>query len=117
MKIKNKKILYFISGPAPTEKQIEEAINIGAYFRNTSLINDGDPLENCDSVCGNVPKQYLVYPVIEVVQEVEQVEQVETDDEKEELMKLLISKGIAFKNNNSVKTLKSLLEKEPDGDS
>jgi hypothetical protein len=117
MKIKNKKILYFISGPAPTEKQIEEAINIGAYFRNTSLINDGDPLENCDSVCGNVPKQYLVYPVIEVVQEVEQVEQVETDDEKEELMKLLISKGIAFKNNNSVKTLKSLLEKEPDEDS
>jgi hypothetical protein len=112
MKIKNKKILYFISGPAPTEKQIEEAINIGAYFRNTSLINDGDPLENCDSVCGNVPKQYLVYPVIEVVQEVEQVEQVETDDEKEELMKLLISKGIAFKNNNSINTLKTLLGEE-----
>jgi hypothetical protein len=105
MKKITKKILYFISGPAPSGGQIKQAMELGASFRNATLVGENECIEKCDAVCGEVPKQYQGFPIadLETKPEPEQL------TEAEELKKALTEKGIAFKNNNSVKTLKTLL--------
>ena len=108
MKKITKKILYFISGPAPSGQQIKQAMELGASFRNAALIGENESLEKCDAVCGEVPKEYQGFPIIDLKTDPEP----EKLTEAEELKKLLTEKGIAFKNNNSVKTLKTLLEEE-----
>lgn len=105
MKKITKKILYFISGPAPSGQQIKQAMELGASFRNAALINENESLEKCDAVCGEVPKHYEGFPIINLETEPEP----EKLTEAEELKKLLTEKGIAFKNNNSIGTLKKLL--------
>jgi len=108
MKKTTKKILYFISGPAPSGGQIKQAMELGASFRNATLVGENECIEKCDAVCGEVPKQYQGFPIIDLQTEPEP----ENLTEAEELKKLLTEKGIAFKNNNSVKTLKTLLGEE-----
>jgi len=46
MKKITKKILYFISGPAPSGQQIKQAMELGASFRNAALIGENESLEN-----------------------------------------------------------------------
>lgn len=57
-----KKILYFINGPVPTEKERLEAESMGAIFRNARA-NSGDYVETCDAVAGSVPDAYKEIPV------------------------------------------------------
>jgi hypothetical protein len=108
MKKITKKILYFISGPAPSGGQIKQAMELDASFRNATLVGENECLEKCDAVCGEVPKHYQGFPIIDLETEPEP----EKLTEAEELKKLLTEKGIAFKNNNSINTLKTLLGEE-----
>lgn len=59
--MKPAKILYFINGPLPSEKDRKEAENIKGtvHFRNAQHVPD-EPhaLEICDGVAGCVPKLY-----------------------------------------------------------
>lgn len=51
------KIIWFIKGVAtPEQKQL--AKEKGFIIRNASAVVDGDFLEQCDAVCGDVPEQY-----------------------------------------------------------
>ena len=61
MKNNKLKILFFILGPTPTEKEIEIASEIEAKvcFRNALFFDEGAGLENCDYVLGAVPLKYL----------------------------------------------------------
>lgn len=52
-----KKILYFINGAIPTEKEREEAEKLGAVFRNARFA-EHDFVEQCDEVAGAVPDAY-----------------------------------------------------------
>jgi hypothetical protein len=56
------KILYFVKGGAPTPEQKTEAAKIGAVFRST-VVTEGDFIESCDAVYGDVPRAYRKYPV------------------------------------------------------
>ncbi len=57
-----KKILYFIKGPVPSEKETAEAKLLGAVFRNASATGPSDSVETCDAVAGAVPEAYAGYP-------------------------------------------------------
>jgi hypothetical protein len=54
------KILFFISGTAPTPEQIAEADDYGpgVAFRNALLIRPDGPIEQSDGVAGDVPDNY-----------------------------------------------------------
>ena len=57
------KILYFIDGPTPSEKDISvaEKLDGNVVFRNGLFVNDelGEgQVEKCDFVCGQVPDIY-----------------------------------------------------------
>lgn len=58
------KILFFIKGPAPSPEQRQEALSINGNvcFRNAAVIRDGDYVEPCDGVAGEVPKAYKKLP-------------------------------------------------------
>ena len=56
------KTLYFINGPAPSEKEQAEAESLGAYFRNALLAGSTDIVEQCDAVAGAVPGAYEKFP-------------------------------------------------------
>ena len=60
------KILFFIDGPMPSEKDYEEAEKIGGarvVFRNGLAVPADGALEECDGVAGNVPERYKeAYP-------------------------------------------------------
>lgn len=58
-----KKVIYFLAGPVPSAEQIAAAEKLGSssrqvVFRNATQVRDGEALEKCDFVAGNVPKQY-----------------------------------------------------------
>ena len=51
------KMIWFIKGVAtPEQKQL--AKENGFVIRNASAVVDGDFLEQCDAVCGDIPEQY-----------------------------------------------------------
>lgn len=71
MKLKRPHVLYFIPSYAPTQEQAEEAMLIGAKFRNASLVDPprlddkGDPVlpEHADFVMGEeIPEAYAHIP-------------------------------------------------------
>lgn len=51
------KTIWFIKGAITTEHK-ELAKEKGFIIRNASAVVDGDFLEQCDAVCGDVPEQY-----------------------------------------------------------
>ncbi len=61
--MKQPKILFFINGPVPSEKDYEEAAEIGVAvsYRNTLFVG-GVAAEPCDGVAGDVPKEYKKFP-------------------------------------------------------
>lgn len=67
MKAKHK-ILCFVSGVASMAIQ-ELAAKAGAVIRNADVPAEGDYVERCDAVFGNVPKAYAEKPVLEEAQE------------------------------------------------
>lgn len=57
-------VLFFISGPVPTEAQKAEADEmvsgkVKVSFRNALYVAEGDSLERCNFVAGDVPHQYV----------------------------------------------------------
>lgn len=59
--MKQAKILYFVSGPAPTAEQLAEANEMSAtvVFRNALAVPaEQHSLEICDGVAGDVPQLY-----------------------------------------------------------
>lgn len=60
------KILYFVSGPAPSAAQLAEALEMNAnvMFRNaTAVPAEQHSIELCDGVAGDVPPLYAnAYP-------------------------------------------------------
>jgi len=60
-----KKILYFVHGGMPTEKQKAEIAKLGAFIRNASAFGANDFVEKCDAVAGDAPDAYKArYPVV-----------------------------------------------------
>lgn len=63
---KQAKILFFINGPIPSEKDLDEVEKIGGaqvVFRNAAHIPSEGALEQCDGVAGDVPERYKeAYP-------------------------------------------------------
>lgn len=55
------KILYFVMGN-PTKKQEKEASSMGAVIRNAEAWHDGDFIEQCDAVAGEIPDAYTALP-------------------------------------------------------
>lgn len=58
-----RKILFFISGPVPTEAQEQLANELAntkttVCFRNGLQVSSDDSLEKCDAVAGDVPARY-----------------------------------------------------------
>lgn len=58
------KILYFTADFG--EKNQQFAKDNGLIIRNAKAYDDVDYLEQCDAVCGDVPKAYANYPVHEL---------------------------------------------------
>jgi len=56
-----KKILYFVHGGLASSEQKEEALALGAVFRNASITSN-DFIERCDAVAGDVPERYQHFP-------------------------------------------------------
>lgn len=63
------KILYFVSGPAPSAAQLAEALEMNAnvMFRNaTAVPAEQHSIELCDGVAGDAPPLYAdAYPTAE----------------------------------------------------
>ena len=62
-----RKVIFFISGPAPTEADLTAVDGLlkprtNIVFRNASQIGDTDCLEKCDAVAGAVPSRYAAWP-------------------------------------------------------
>lgn len=55
------KILYFVMGN-PTKNQEKEAADMGATLRNAEAWHEGDFIETCDAVAGEVPAAYAHFP-------------------------------------------------------
>lgn len=51
------KIIWFIAGVA-TAAQVKKAKESGYTIRNSEAVVDGDFIEACDGVLGDVPKSY-----------------------------------------------------------
>jgi uncharacterized protein YciI len=65
---KKKKILFFINGPHPTAEQLEQGKSVGAAFRNTRFIQEGESLEQAEAFAGEVPEVYKkAFPNVEVI--------------------------------------------------
>lgn len=64
------RILYFVEGPAPTARQLDEAFSMNAtvVFRNALAVPaEAHSLELCDGVAGVVPQLYAdTFPTAEV---------------------------------------------------
>ena len=58
------KILYFVKAHA-TEAQAKQAKQVGAIIRNALACHDGDFIEACDFVTGDVPNLYSHIPIYE----------------------------------------------------
>ena len=59
------KILYFVKGGVPNERQQAEIASLGAFVRNASACGTRDFCETCDGVAGDVPEAYgRLYPVV-----------------------------------------------------
>lgn len=61
--IKQKRLLFFINGPMPTEDDRAVALQLAGEgfdvaYRNANLISDGECVEAFDEVAGNVPRSY-----------------------------------------------------------
>ncbi|UYE91990.1 hypothetical protein KJBENDCP_00020 [Klebsiella phage vB_KmiS-Kmi2C] len=68
MKLNKKcKILFFVDGPAPSNKDFEAAENMKAHvvFRNARAVSDAESLEQCDGVAGMIPEIYKNKPSAE----------------------------------------------------
>jgi hypothetical protein len=61
-----KKILYFCKGIGPTEEEQEAASRLGTLtFRSAESYTEGDFLESCHAVAGEVPPAYAAkFPVL-----------------------------------------------------
>lgn len=59
---RNKRVLFFVNGPLPTDEQRTEAeaFGPGVVFRNAALIRPDDRPEAFDDVAGEVPEIYAV---------------------------------------------------------
>ncbi|MGH1376685.1 MAG: hypothetical protein ACRBCK_10085 [Alphaproteobacteria bacterium] len=57
--------LYFVTGN-PNKEQLEEAESVGAKIRDASKYHEGDFLENCSVVYGDVPDAYKKIEGVEV---------------------------------------------------
>lgn len=61
MAAKYDRVLYFIAGNKPSEKDLTDAAQYGpgVMFRNANFTPDTGPLENCDKVAGPaIPQRY-----------------------------------------------------------
>lgn len=60
MRHKSYNVLYFITGPSPTEEQRLDAAKFGPHckFRNAIYHTPGSGLEPCTAVTGDVPADY-----------------------------------------------------------
>lgn len=68
MESKQKKVLYFVDGFAPSRAELQAAsqINAPVEFRNVQIIDASTPLEKCDGVAGKVPSAYAeAFPVLD----------------------------------------------------
>jgi hypothetical protein len=60
VRLREKRVLFFIRGPVPTEEQEAEAIEYGRNvgFRNVNFTRPDETLEDFDIVVGDVPPIY-----------------------------------------------------------
>jgi len=58
------RILYFINGIAPSEKDLAEAEKIQGVvsFRNAKHVSEDSGVETCDGVAGAAPASYSSFP-------------------------------------------------------
>lgn len=59
------KIIYFTKNETVTADDLAEIARVGATrVLNAESIQDGDPVEVCDWVAGEVPDAYLDFPML-----------------------------------------------------
>jgi hypothetical protein len=58
------RILYFLTGPVPTEAERKDAVRYGSgvTYRNANLVPSEGATEACDGVAGTVPPLYKDKP-------------------------------------------------------
>lgn len=76
------KILYFVMGN-PTKKQEKEAASMGAVIRNAEAWHNGDFIEQCDSVAGEVPAAYKHLPAATKKSEAQQGAELDKKDDNQ----------------------------------
>lgn len=85
---KQKKILFFINGTLPTEKELEFSKTCvdKVCFRNIQFLDNNGCIESCDFMLGEIPAKYKkagipIYGKQEKKPEIKELE-IKKDDEK-----------------------------------